>query len=667
MPAAELVPAARPRHRRPAAALAVGALVSGLVLGVAQPAAAADQVFPVPASGSYTISGKGFGHGNGMSQYGAKGAATRGVSAKAITDFYYPGTVLTTQADPMLRVRLAAVEARPVAVAAQPGLVATDGAGKRWTLASNTTSWRILQTTADKFALQRVVGGAYATAYTVPGPVVVGGPATITVQFLRGKGDCKGLSAVTYAGTLRTLSDAGVQRSAAVLRRDHYLRGVVPSESPSSWPAAALQAQTIAARSYAAFQTSSSRWYDVWDTTRDQCWDGAAAHVASTDKAITATAGQIRTYRGAPAFTQFSSSNGGYLASGSQPYLVAKADPYEQYSGNPNADWTKAVSVAAIRQLAGLATVTRVRITSRDGNGAWGGRVKALIVDGATSTGAAASKAISGNTFRLSLGLRSTYFSLGTPAVTPPAVTPAAAPAPQAFVPTVWRRSTQTFYPKGGTSFRQGALASTLLAIDGNGDGKVELTTFDRSTARWTVQGATPFGWGVAGDIPVTGDRAGDQRSDVGVFRPSSGTWLIRGEAAVPWGARGDVPLLRDFTGDGKADIMVYRPSNSTWYLKGGSTVAWGRRGDVPVPADYNGDGKTEIAVYRPSNATWYVYATPGVIWGRAGDVPVPGDYDRDGKAEFTVYRPSTCFWYPMGQPSFNWGMAGDYPLAPPE
>ncbi|MCW2569163.1 MAG: hypothetical protein JWN54_3260 [Mycobacterium sp.] len=665
MPVSQPVrPAGRRRARRHTAVLAVGALASGLVLGVAQPAPAAEQVFPVPASGSYTVTGKGFGHGIGMSQYGAKGAATRGLSAKSITDLYYPGTVLTKQADPTIRVRLAAVDTRPVAVAAATGLVATDGAGKRWALTASTTSWRLLwSATAKKFAVQKLTGGAYTTVYSVPGPVTVGGPATITVQFLRAKGDCKGLSTVTYAGTLRTLSDAGVQRSAADLRRDYYLRGVVPSESPASWPAAALQAQSIAARSYAAFQSGPGSWYDVWDTTSDQCWDGAAAHTASTDAAIAATAGQVRSYQGKPAFTQFSSSNGGYVAAGSQPYLVGKTDPYEQYSGNPNASWTKAVTVATIRKLAGLATVTQVRITSRDGVGSWGGRVKALVVDGTTSSGAKASKSFGGNAFRIALGLRSTYFTLGTPAVVAAAVPPPAAP-----VPTVWRKSNQTFYPKGGTAFRQGSAASNVLTVDIDGDGKVELTTFDRTTARWTVQGSASFGWGMPGDIPVTGDRNGDKRTDLGVYRPVNGSWQIRGNATVRWGgARGDVPFLRDFTGDGRADLMIFRSATSTWHLKSGGTSSWGRRGDIPVPADYNGDGKDEVAVYRPSNGTWYIRGRAAVVWGLPGDVPVAGDHDRDGKADLMVYRPRTSGWYPLGQPSFLWGRPGDAPVAPTE
>jgi stage II sporulation protein D len=647
--------APRPRGRALLTGLAV--VAAGTLVGAANPADAAE-LYPAPSSGQYTVTGKGYGHGSGMSQYGAKGAATRGLTAAQITDFYYPGTKLTAAGDPVIRVRLSAVDSRPVAVAAQAGLVATDGAGKRWTLGTGTKVWRFVWTPAqNKFAFQQLVGSAYKTTAYAPGPLRIGGPATITVQFGRAKTDCKGLSTVTFAGTLRTVTDGGVQRSAADVRREYYLRGVVPSESPASWPAAALQAQSIAARSYAASQARPGAWYDAWDTTRDQCWDGAAAHHKNTDAAVKATAGKIRTYGGKPAFTQFSSSNGGYTTAGSQPYLVAKADPYEQYSGNPNATWTKQVPVASFRALAGLATVTRVRITARDGHGQWGGRVRTLVVDGTTSAGKAASRSFTGSQVRLSLGLRSTYVSLGTPAG-----------GPTATVPTVWRKSNKTFYTRGGAAkLALGTPRTTPLLVDLNGDGRTEFASFDRQTGKWSVQGAGTFRWGQAGDVPVVGDRNGDRRTDIGVFRPSTGQFLLRSGEKVTWGRKGDIPFLRDFTGDRRADIAVYRPSAGVWYVRGRAKVRFGIAGDIPVPADYDGNGATELAVYRPSNGTWYVQGKAGVGGGARGDVPVPGDYDGNGRADLMRFRPSTAGWYPAGTASFTWGAAGrgDVPVTP--
>ena len=663
----------RPVHRaarssRPWRRVLAGALAAvtiGSVLGSTH-LAVADQVYPVPASGSYTITGAGFGHGNGMSQYGAKGAALRGVSAKAITDFYYPGTAYATLATKTNRVRLSAVDARPVAVTAAAGLVATDGAGKKWTLSpSGTTAWRFSWTAAKKqFALQRLVKGVYTTVYYAPGPLRVGGPSTITVQFGRSKGDCKGLTSVTYSGTLRTLFVDGNQRSAADLPMEYYLRGVVPSESPASWPAAALQAQAVAARSYAAFKQTASRWFDSYDTTQDQCWDGAAAHTSTTDAAVAATAGKIRTYGGKPAFAQFSSSNGGYLNAGSQPYLAAKADPYEKYSGNPNASWTKSVTTATLRSVSGLAKVTGVRVTGRDGRGQWGGRVTTIVVDGATSAGKAASTSFTGSRFRVALGLRSTYFTFGTPATS----TGQGGSVAGAATPTLWRGASRTWSARGAKSVSgQSTATSRPLLVDTNGDGRTEYANFDPAGGRWTFQGGGTTSWGTRGDVPVAGDVNGDKKTDLAVFRPSTGKWYIRGAATVTLGRAGDVPFLRDVTGDGKADPMVYRPSNQTWYRVGAAAVRFGRRGDIPVPADYNGDRRTELAVYSPSTGLWTVRGSKPVAWGKRGDVPVPGDYDGDGKAEMMRFRPSVAGWYAPGKPSQVFGTPGNgaVPVAP--
>jgi stage II sporulation protein D len=663
----------RPAHRAPRSwrhvvAAGVALVAAGSVVGAAHPAAA-EQVFPVPSSGTYTVTGHGFGHGNGMSQYGAKGAATRGLTAKQITDFYYPGTAYAANPHAKLRVRLSAVDARPVSVAAASGLVATDGAGKRWPLTTaGTTAWRFSWTPAKKlFALQKLSGGAYTTVDYAPGPLQIGGPSAITVQFGRAKNDCKRLSSVTYAGTLRTITDGGIQRSSADLPMEYYLRGVVPSESPASWPAAALQAQSVAARSYAAYKVTPSRWFDSYDTTQDQCWDGAAAHAKTTDAAIAATAGKIRTYGGKPAFTQFSSSNGGQLATGSVPYLKSKADPYEQYSGNPNTTWTKSVSAATFRSMAGLATVTRVRVTARDGNGRYGGRVQTLVVDGTNSAGKAASRSFTGLQVRLTLGLRSTYFTLGTPAASAGSTPAKAAPlVPRGDVPMVWRASARTWYPKGGPAVVAGTTASTPLDVDTDGDGRAELATFDRRTGQGTLS-RKPFQWGRAGDVPVAGDITGDGRSEVGVFRPSTGQWFFRGHAAVTLGRKGDLPVLRDYDGNGKADRSIFRPSNGTWYRAGAAPVVFGRAGDIPVPADYNGDGKAEIAVYRPSTGQWLVRGQATVQWGARGDIPVPGDYNGDGKAEMMRYRPSAAAWLRPGAGTVGWGSAarGDVPVTP--
>ncbi len=148
---------------------------------------------------------------------------------------------------------------------------------------------------------------------------------------------------VTYRGTLQSRSLPGSPaRHRVTVNRvslDDYVRGVIPREMPASWRPAALRAQAIAARTYAAFEVADSTnpVYQLCDTTSCQVYGGKSAEFASTNAATTATAGQIRTFHGAPAFTQFSASNGGWMSAGSQPYLAASRTPSTRGRATPTA------------------------------------------------------------------------------------------------------------------------------------------------------------------------------------------------------------------------------------------------------------------------------------------------------------------------------------------
>ena len=91
---------------------------------------------------------------------------------------------------------------------------------------------------------------------------------------------------------------------------EQYVRGVVSAEMPAQWPMAALEAQAVASRTYALTAHAGGSRFDVYADTRSQVFKGAAAETASTNSAISATAGQIVTYQGQPAITYFYSSPG---------------------------------------------------------------------------------------------------------------------------------------------------------------------------------------------------------------------------------------------------------------------------------------------------------------------------------------------------------------------
>ena len=147
-----------------------------------------------------------------------------------------------------------------------------------------------------------------------------------------------------YRGALRLSSNNTVN----VLGLDAYVQGVIPREMPTSWQPAAVRAQAVAARTYGVYDRNAhpTRYYDTCDTTSCQVYGGIGDEDSRGNAAATATAGKILRYSGQPAFTQFASSNGGWLSAGGQPYLVAKADPYDGFSGNPMHTWTTSLTKA---------------------------------------------------------------------------------------------------------------------------------------------------------------------------------------------------------------------------------------------------------------------------------------------------------------------------------
>jgi SpoIID/LytB domain protein len=170
-----------------------------------------------------------------------------------------------------------------------------------------------------------------------------------------------------------------------------------------------VQAQAVAARTYAAnsIGSASKRDWQICDTTSCQVYGGVAAEDARANAAVTHTAGQILTYQGAPAFTQFSASNGGWTSAGSVPYLTARADPYDGYSGNAVHSWTTTIDTRVLeKRYPSLGALQRIIVTERDGHGAWAGRAWTVVLDGNK-----ADVTIGGDTFRGIYGLKSSWYA----------------------------------------------------------------------------------------------------------------------------------------------------------------------------------------------------------------------------------------------------------------
>jgi stage II sporulation protein D len=415
------------QSRRSTAALTVSTalLAAGLVTVAGSPAAQAAETYPMPAAGTITVHGHGNGHGHGMSQYGAQGAAAIGRTYQQIAAFYYPRTTLATSTRRFIRVRISGA-GTTTTVRASTGLLVTGVKGVLPT--TDVWKYRLIADTGSGLTLQRrgpVTGGKWAT-------VAAGLPdradfhrtnwASVRAYFTDG-------TSTAYFGRLRAVraSTTGTThgvRTVNVLTLERYTAGVVPREMPASWRPAALAAQAVAARTYAAYEMAHplSRDYDICDTTMCQVYGGHVHFAADNTIAWTddpapaaATAGKILVYQGAPIFAQFSASNGGYTVAGGQPYLPARADSFDpdvKVNANPYIAYSKTVAVKAIARRLGLATVTAITISQRDGKGAWGGRVLAGSVTGTDTTGKAASVPFDGARLAAVLGVGTTLLTL---------------------------------------------------------------------------------------------------------------------------------------------------------------------------------------------------------------------------------------------------------------
>jgi SpoIID/LytB domain protein len=370
-------------------------------VALAAPAAATGDVWKVPSSARITVKGHGYGHGHGMSQYGAEGAARKGLGYRKILRFYYPGTTWRTTTG-RIRVLLTADTTDDLLVKAAPGLTVRDTAGgkrvalpdngaRRWRVATATNGTTQVSYRTKRWHPWRVLDGQ-GEFYAAGRPITLFTPA--------GARAYRGLlrTAVGSSGDLVTVNDISL---------DAYLKGVVPLEIPASWSGAAVRAQAVAARTYAVYARAhpASSAYDLCDTTSCQVYGGRAAEHDASSRAVDDTDHQVLTSGGQPAFTQFGSSSGGWTSAGSAPYLPAKKDPYDGWSGNPVHTWSTTVADTTLESAwPTIGNLTRIAVNSRDGNGDWGGRVRTL-----TLTGSRGKVRVSGDTFRSVLGLRSTW------------------------------------------------------------------------------------------------------------------------------------------------------------------------------------------------------------------------------------------------------------------
>src|SRR5438874_4388050 len=363
------------------------AIASVLLLGTG-PAAPARVQKTAAATGTATfvVTGHGWGHGVGMSQYGAYGDAQKGVGYARIVLHYFPGTELGAAPVSKVRVLLTSgVSTFPVGSAADFRVRDATGA--------------VHDVTAGKYtltpALKLKVDGA-AAARALPGPLLFQpGPAPLQLKHL-------------YRGSVQVDVVGGKLRAINVVGLEQYLYGVVPSEMPFSWAPEALKAQAVVARSY-ALATRRSGAFDLYPDTRSQVYLGVEHEKPSTTAAVDATAGQVVLYEGQVAKTFFFSTSGGRTASAEDvwgepvPYLVSVPDPYDSIS--PHHIWGP-VAFTGTALAKRLKMKGRIMDVQSELNSS--GRVKTLTVVGSQGT-----IEMPGASVRTRLGVQSTWFTVG--------------------------------------------------------------------------------------------------------------------------------------------------------------------------------------------------------------------------------------------------------------
>jgi len=372
----------------------VAVVLIALGLGGTASAAPSEQTASAP-SATLVITGHGWGHGVGMGQWGAYGYALHGWSYQQILLHYYTGTTIGDDPPQMVRVLLADKK-RKVSLGAATRWHLVDGAGTKLVLPAG----------------ELVIGPSLVIrGHRFVSPLTVASP-TSPLQ----------LGTKPYHGDFTVDSNGRTLQVVNDVDLESYLDGVVGAEMPYTWPAAALEAQAVAARSFALAQIETvvtASPFDLYSDTRSQVYGGIDSESPSVLAAVSATRGKIVLYDGKVATTYYSASTGGetVTAVGSNglpiPYLVSVPDPYDTLS--PYHDWGPVlVSAETAGKALGLGGPL---LDLEPADGAPG------HVSSATAVGAGASLTLSGATVESDLGLRSSWFEFGLLSLTPPAGT----------------------------------------------------------------------------------------------------------------------------------------------------------------------------------------------------------------------------------------------------
>jgi len=395
-------------------------------------------IFPSTANAndlpaSFAFQGSGYGHGVGMSQIGARAKALSGESSTAILQYYYTGTSVETVTDTqILRINighlLTSAKLRSDSNGAQLQLFAGE--------LGETQTATPLVTLPSKTSLNLALSSGTITVSTTRGSktVAVASGSTFTLRwtgtrYLEGPLTVLSLSTGNVVNRYRhgqmsfeIVRDKTLGKRLEIINsvrlQDEYLWGI--SEVPSSWPAAALEAQAIASRTYAyakSFKIRTACDCHLYGSISDQTFAGYSKESEPKfgelwKAAVNRTAGSIITYAGAPITAYFTSSSGGITETSEHawgtatPYTVSVSDSASVDAVlNPRfATWSRDIPQSVIAQAFMLPDVVSLNVLSLNPAGT------VANIEATSSTGLTA--VLRGETFRSRSKLPSAWFVL---------------------------------------------------------------------------------------------------------------------------------------------------------------------------------------------------------------------------------------------------------------
>ena len=339
------------------------------------------KVDPVSVARDVTLYGKGWGHGIGLSQWGAQGWAegatgTR-LSGEQIVAHYFPLATLDTQpATKPFRVLLSYPSTGCVGQTIFSTATMSSAGGMRLVNDADPTVVYFSAAPNEPIRFGVYNGTTLVAVDAWSGRTLFAGDDSSLTLVPTQWWDPIGIreKGLEYRGNvLVQVRDEGMLRVVNYVNSDDYMKGALPGEMPSAWEMEALRAQAITARTYVAWRqaTAGDRTWDVRDDTADQCYGGHSFESPRTTAAVASTAGTILTYANQPIRALYSSANGGitenvgcildaervgdtWRCADGWPYLSVVNDPaelvaYDARGSMPYGGWVRSFSGTEIR------------------------------------------------------------------------------------------------------------------------------------------------------------------------------------------------------------------------------------------------------------------------------------------------------------------------------